>query len=1446
MDRDYDGDGDFVIRANAAQREYSESDLEDSDDPREYDYPDEEEADENVENEEHLSERLNEFSDNIDGDRVEDNEEEEPFQISSGTTSQRGIENDAHRAPASLQQLLGFLSQSMETHGVARDSEASNMPDSDNRQGRRVEIADIFPEIFGFAGNGPLSGQNRTNGRVARLLENITSCHEDPYMAQESLREISEQLLMMNSITAERVIPQEELLKNVIQILESSRLQDQLELQMIACRCLYNLFEVNPGIIAVAVEHGVIGALRGKLLEISYIDLAEQVLETLEIISRLHGREILESGSLMVCLQYLDFFTSHAQRKAITIVVNSCARVRSQSFEEIAKVMPTLKEVFMSRSENALLLRVFDGFYGICSSMSKEQERLTQLFDYELVRKIMQIIINGETKVETRLKAFDLMSQLVLCSESLSTEILGSEKIVDVLLSSIDDYKKSSKSPLHERIMFAPKSLLTCISRFVAFLLPVEDNPVFSDARNVNVDLKGLQDKLEQLVEDITPILVEIFDNAVDFHIRKYVLIALARTVSSRMPHASSKINKSVISMIASSFARNKPIFEESGFQDLESGVLLLGCASFSRTLIERHPSEYLPAFQREGVFESIDNLLQQLALSSAGASSDNDSTHSSEEGELSEDSQVDYESDEDYDMDFDGFEGLGQVKPRKITFNVLKKLRLQQVNDSLRDNLQKITAISRKDKSISGELGEIACLVEKLRSLDVRSTSFDSWVSVWRDVKTKLFSSEFAISSFEFMTTGLASEMSRIITNNSIKTSVCQRAFIDAFGADLKPFVQILQSALTRIECFDLRDCGLHGDEGKTASLGKQMKLRLEYEGDFDGDEIPQNLRSITVGIHCVASFKSLNDFLKHKLLQSRIISSSSPLMAIESEAVSQMETWNFGFSYEGETCAYQDTIFGPIFRNCYKNKRESKHVWSDLHVLKYRKAGSKEEPEVLRPLYEDDIDVEADAKQVYDILVILKALRKSSLGGEFFVNSKMSAKLSCQLDEPLIVSGGCLPSWTIDVTRRYSFLFPFELRMFYLQSTSFGYGRLIQIWKNRIEDDKGEQGENVLHQLGRPTRHKLRISRDDIFLSALKILRKYGSSPNILEIEYSNEVGTGLGPTMEFYAIVSKEFAKKSLRLWRTDNFSSHQKDELVEGLLFPAPLGALEDQERVLALFQQLGVFVARSMLDNRILDFRFSQAFFELAHMYAADQPMLLEDKELALSILGMVDPQLEKSLNFLQKHKNDDVLESLSLTFHLPGYNVNLVANGLETAVTKNNFDQYLDSILDQIVGAGVEKQIRSFMQGFSHAFPYRSLMILTPEELTQFFGGVEEDWSTETLIANIEADHGYNHDSDIIQDLISLMSSFSDQERRQFLQFLTGSPKLPVGGFKTLSPKFTVVRKHTEENMTADEFLPSVMTCANYLKLPLYSNKAILKSRVIQAMTEGSGAFLLS
>ncbi|TPX66631.1 hypothetical protein SpCBS45565_g04341 [Spizellomyces sp. 'palustris'] len=532
-------------------------------------------------------------------------------------------------------------------------------------------------------------------------------------------------------------------------------------------------------------------------------------------------------------------------------------------------------------------------------------------------------------------------------------------------------------------------------------------------------------------------------------------------------------------------------------------------------------------------------------------------------------------------------------------------------------------------------------------------------------------------------------------------------------------------------------------------------------------------------------------------------------------------------------------------------------------------------------------------------------------------FANTKLTAKLNRQLDEPLIVASHVLPSWCASLAKDFSFLVPFETRLVYLQSTSFGYSRSMGRWQQQQQQGNGGSGSGTgrgsadgASQLGRIQRQKVRIARQRILDSMIKVMELYGSTQALLEVEFFDEVGTGLGPTLEFYANVCRDLRKKDgiafgagekIKIWRDDDSLDPQavKDDsrrTKAGLVpedylnpalgfFPAPLTPAEvDTEKgrkFLMLYKALGTFVAKALLDSRIVDIPFSAMFLEMVVGEEEEEESAAEAalgtagrKGAEFHLLRHVDPSLYKSLLDLKKYvhikrsleadptlspaeraariSNITVkgarLEDLCLDFTLPGYPAaELIPNGKDIALTLDNLEHYIDRVVEMTVGEGVQRQVEAFRKGFDRVFPAADLRSFTVQELAVLVGGAaEEDWAYDVLIDSIKADHGYNSDSRTIKHLATFMSTLNPIQRREFLQFVTGSPKLPLGGFKVLNPSLTVVRKNVEAGKKPDDYLPSVMTCVNYLKVPDYSELEVMKMRFEVAVREGQGCFHLS
>lgn len=471
-------------------------------------------------------------------------------------------------------------------------------------------------------------------------------------------------------------------------------------------------------------------------------------------------------------------------------------------------------------------------------------------------------------------------------------------------------------------------------------------------------------------------------------------------------------------------------------------------------------------------------------------------------------------------------------------------------------------------------------------------------------------------------------------------------------------------------------------------------------------------------------------------------------------------------------------------------------------------------------------------------------------------FVNNKLTAKLNRQLEEPMIVASKCLPDWSTQMPKEFPFLFPFEARYAFLQLTAFGYNRMLHRWQSMAARNQENASGGASHSssryddsslahLVRLPRAKVRIARENILPSAFKVMELYGSKETILEVEYFNEVGTGLGPTLEFYALTSKEFARKDLQLWRDGtpaDSTSESKFVYAPRGLFPMPLSEAKQStpegKRRIGAFKILGQFVAKALLDSRIIDCNFSPVFMRAVLSSNRGLP--------TMAALKAVDGPLASSLERLLSMSEED-LSGMALDFTLPGdEDFELKAGGKGMTVSSSNVQEYVDAVIDATIRRGIQPLVKSFRQGFNTIFPIRAMASFTADELVMLFGNTDEDWTEPTLVASIKPDHGYNAESATFRDLISLMASFNLEERREFLQWLTGSPKLPIGGFAGLQPQLTVVKRPHEAPMKPDDYLASNMSCANFLKLPEYSSIETMKRRLQTAVREGAGAFNLS
>ena len=196
---------------------------------------------------------------------------------------------------------------------------------------------------------------------------------------------------------------------------------------------------------------------------------------------------------------------------------------------------------------------------------------------------------------------------------------------------------------------------------------------------------------------------------------------------------------------------------------------------------------------------------------------------------------------------------------------------------------------------------------------------------------------------------------------------------------------------------------------------------------------------------------------------------------------------------------------------------------------------------------------------------------------------------------------------------------------------------------------------------------------------------------------------------------------------------------------------------------------------------------------------------------------------------------------MCLDFTLPGNDsYELLPRGAETAVTLENLEQYVCLVCDALVKAPLDAMAACIRTGMNSIFDPEKLNIFSTDEFTMMLCGMPKAPFSAGDLEHIKTDHGYSKDSLAVQMLLEILLEFSLSEQYAFLQFVTGSSTLPVGGLNALQPMLTIVRK-SDTNA-----LPSSSTCFHTFKLPEYKTKDEMRKKVILAIRDGADGFHFS
>jgi hypothetical protein len=141
-----------------------------------------------------------------------------------------------------------------------------------------------------------------------------------------------------------------------------------------------------------------------------------------------------------------------------------------------------------------------------------------------------------------------------------------------------------------------------------------------------------------------------------------------------------------------------------------------------------------------------------------------------------------------------------------------------------------------------------------------------------------------------------------------------------------------------------------------------------------------------------------------------------------------------------------------------------------------------------------------------------------------------------------------------------------------------------------------------------------------------------------------------------------------------------------------------------------------------------------------------------------------------------------------------------------------------------------QRMLNMFAQGLSLVVPTEAFTLFTGSELqTLFCGKAIIDIQ---LLKSVTEYDGFDEDSETVQNFWAIMESFSEEERKLFLQFVWSRRRLPSkrSDFESTFK----IQKDTKPD--SENSLPSASTCFFTLTLPDYRDQETMRDKILFAI----------
>lgn len=354
-----------------------------------------------------------------------------------------------------------------------------------------------------------------------------------------------------------------------------------------------------------------------------------------------------------------------------------------------------------------------------------------------------------------------------------------------------------------------------------------------------------------------------------------------------------------------------------------------------------------------------------------------------------------------------------------------------------------------------------------------------------------------------------------------------------------------------------------------------------------------------------------------------------------------------------------------------------------------------------------------------------------------------------------------------------------------------------------------------------------RLEVSRTEIFEESYRSIMKLRPKDlrKRLMVKFRGEEGLDYGGVArEWLHLLSQQMLNPYYGLFcysREDNYTLHIN-----------PDSSVNPEH--LSYFHFVGRVMGLAVFHGHHLDGGFTLPFYKML----LNKPIILDD-------ITNVDAELHRSLTWMLENDTSGVIDTTFSVEH-NAYGAiqvhDLKPDGRDIAVNEDNKREYVRLYVSYRFMRGTEQQFLSLQKGFHELIPANLLRPFDERELELLIGGICKidvvDWQNNTRLKHCTAD------SPVVQWFWQIVESYSEELRARLLQFVTGSSRVPLQGFKALqgSTGASGPRLFTIHLIDAPfENLPKAHTCFNRLDLPPYPSYEKMCEKLTQAVEETCG-----